>query len=1024
MQNDFEYLPFSKKGLKKVLGVVRISLLMMFVAVFQMSATSSSSSETTFSVNENNLEQPQQAKRQISGTVLDDSGEPVIGANVVEKGTTNGIITNADGKFTLNVGANAVLQVTYIGYVAQEVAVGNQQNVTITLSEDTQALEEVVVIGYGVVKKSDLTGSVSSVSNKQFKDQPIVRVEDALQGRMAGVEVTSIAGAPGGDVKIRVRGTTSINKGNDPLYVVDGIVRETGLSGINTDDIQSIEVLKDASSTAIYGSRGANGVVLISTRKGSEGKPQLNVDAQVGISVIGKRYDMLSAYEYATALNDISGIESFSSSDLAAYKSGARGIDWQDELLQTGISQNYKLNFSGGNNTTRYFISGNVLDQEGIVITTGYKRYQFRTNVDTKITPWLNVTSDLSVSRSESHNNNIYSGGKGNILWTALNYSPTIEMKDENGKYYRDPINNANGENPVGNLRERDSDNLSNFVNGNLVLRFDIIKGLTFSVQGGFNFRNSKGYGFQSTKAFNTNSMSNNDGQTFTWQNTNNLTYTNTFGDHSITLMGVYEASQAEWRNMGISGTNLLTESVRYWNVGIASSRSESNSFSAQSMSSWLGRLMYSYKGRYLLTGTFRADGSSKFQGDNKWGYFPSGALAWNVAEEDFMKENGLFQQMKLRASAGVIGNQAIGAYETLGMLSGNSYSYGTTTRYTGYWANSFSSPDLTWEKTVQYDIGADFSVLNQRINVSFDWFLKQTKDILLQKSIPGYNGGGNFWVNQGEVKNTGVELSVNAFPVRGKLTWESTFNASYLKNEVVDLAGDPYLLGQTPASGLVEGCTILQPGYPVGSFFLYQWDGFDSNGNNIYHDYNNNGVFDSGDKTIVGKANPDWTFGWNNMVYWKNWEFNIFLNAAVGLDKLNITRFTMASQVGDSRFITLRDSYYKNWDMVSNKADAQFPSARSGSNVYRGESTMWLENANFLKVRNISVAYNIPKSVSKVADIRLSLSCQNALTITGYKGMDPEAISIQGSTDINNGMDAGAYPTPRIFTVGAKITF
>ena len=259
-------------------------------------------------------------------------------------------------------------------------------------------------------------------------------------------------------------------------------------------------------------------------------------------------------------------------------------------------------------------------------------------------------------------------------------------------------------------------------------------------------------------------------------------------------------------------------------------------------------------------------------------------------------------------------------------------------------------------------------SVLDQRLNISFDWFLKQTKDILLSKSIPGYNAGGSYWVNQGEVKNTGVEISINAFPVRGKLTWESTFNAAYLKNEVVDLAGDPYLLGQTPASGLVEGCTILQPGHPVGSFYLYQWDGYDSKGDNIYHDYNNNGIFDSGDKTIVGKANPDWTFGWNNMIYWKNWEFNVFLNAAVGLDKLNITRFTTASQVGDSRFITLRDSYYKNWDMASNKADAKYPSAKSGSNVYRGESTMWLENANFLKVRNISIAYNVPRKIGRAS--------------------------------------------------------
>lgn len=965
-----------------------------------------------------------QQSRTISGVVIDASGEPIIGANILEKGTSNGATTNFDGQFNLTVSPQATLVVSYIGYMTQEVNVGNRTTFRIELIEDTQALEEVVVIGYGIVKKSDLAGAVSSMNAQSFKDEPITRIEDALQGRLAGVDVQTMSGAPGSDIKIRVRGSSSINKSNDPLYVVDGIIMQSGLSGLNTADIASIEVLKDASSTAIYGSRGANGVVLVTTRRGDSDRKVITFDTEIGFSTTPNRYDLLNPYEYAQALNDIKGAEIISAADMTAYQNGTKGIDWQDMVFQTGVNQNYKLSVSGGNKDTQYFISGNVLDQKGISKLSKFQRYAFRSNVSTKVTNWLNLTADVRLSHNKMHNNAIHNRGKANIIWQAINYSPTMEMMDETtGKYARDPYNSIS-ENPYGQLMENVTDRLSNTVNGMLDLRFTIAKGLTLSVIAGADYNDRKNYSFESLKVMNNNRMSNSDAYRLSLQNTNNLTYTNKWGDHSLIATGVFEIATYEARNMSISGSNLLTESVGYWNVGLAQSRSESNSYTENSLASWVGRAMYNYKNRYNATITFRADGSSKFM-DKKWGYFPSGALAWNMAEEDFMKDQTLFQQFKLRASYGIIGNQAINSYDVLGLLSSTIYSYGTDSQITGYWGNSFSTPDLTWEKTYQTDIGLDVSAFDQRLNFTFDWYLKQTKDCLIQRSIPSYNGGGSYWVNQGEIKNTGLEFSVNGYIFRNKdFTWNSSLNVSYMKNEVVDLAGDPYLLGESPANGMVTACTIVKPGHPIGSIYGLHWDGLDSDGNNIFRDLDGNGIIDSQDYDIIGKANPDAIFGWNNMFTYKNWEFNIFFNAAVGADKLNLTRFATACGVGDSRFITLREAYYKGFDKVG--AGAEYASQKSQNNVNYGNSSQWLESADFIRLKNISIAYTIPKSVSRFADIRLSVSCQNLFTITSYKGMDPETSSVNdgANTDINAGIDIGAYPIPRTITVGARFNF
>lgn len=951
--------------------------------------------------------------RKIKGIIYDEQGETIIGASVLIKGEETGTTSDMDGKFTLEAPLGATLVISYIGYHPQEIKVRKRTTLNIILKEDNQLLDEVVVVGYGTVKKSDLTGSVSGVSTRQFKNQPVKRVENILQGRTPGVEVTATSGVPGAGMKVRVRGTTSINKSSDPLYVIDGIISSSGLDGINPSDIQSMEVLKDASSTAIYGSRGSNGVILITTKGGTEGKASITFDASVGLSTVRKQYDLLNAYEYATALNDIRGSSTIPAGDLEAYKNGTKGINWTDLITHTGVTQDYRLSISGGNAKVKYLVSGNVLDQEAVTIGTDYKRYGIRANIDADVKPWLTISAKMNASSLHKHND-------GANWFHITNFSPTMEMKDaETGVYNRDPYNIANGSNPYGELMVNYSDSYSYNLNANLTLLFKIMKGLTLSVQGGYDYDHSPSYSFKSKLEAPgaINSMSNTSNTHNYWQNTNNLTWQRQFGDHSVTAMAVWEISRSWDTGLQATGSNLNNESVGYWNIANAAIRNASNSYTEASLASGIIRANYDYKKRYFITAALRADGSSKFQGNNKWGYFPSAAVAWDIAKEGFMSDQHVLEQLKLRGSFGVTGNQDIAAYSTLGMLSSAAYGWGTSTAFTGYWGNQFPTPGITWEKTYQYDLGVDLSLGG--FNITFDWFKKITKDLLFQKQVPKYNGGGTYWVNQGELNNTGVEFSVNTFPVKGTVTWETSFNAAYVKNEVTDLAGSDFVLTAN-YSDLGGAMQIMKPGYPMGSFYVYQWKGFNDKGANLYQKADGSLTTSptSEDLVVKGQASPKWTLGWNNTISWKNWTVNVFFNAATGYNRLNISRYTTASMTGNSRFVTLRDAYFKGWDHVNNKAEATYPSLTNTDSKNYANSDFWLEDASFVKLKNISISYRIPRRVAKFASIQLSVSAQDLFTITRYKGMDPEVYTSY------DGLDYGAYPIPRTITFGAKIRF
>lgn len=967
----------------------------------------------------------QQQTITVSGVVMGSDGEPLMGVNVVEKGTTNGTITDLDGKYTLNVGSNAVLQFSYIGYVSSDIAVNGQRTVNVTMKEDSQNLDEVVVVGYGTVRKADLAGSVSVLDNKAFKDQPIKQVSDALQGRVSGVQVQS-SGVPGGTVKIRVRGSGSINRSNDPLYVIDGIVRESGLTGLNPDDIQSMQILKDASSTAIYGSRGANGVVLITTKTGKANTRQITFDAQITAGTVAKRYDTLNAYEFATLYNTYRA-NTFSSDQLSAFQRGG-GTNWQDEIFQTGITQDYKVTFSGGSDKTQYIVSGNYVGQEGVVIENDNKRYQARANVTSQITDWLHMTADVNASHNVRHSGD-FSAAKSNIVTQAMNYSPVTSIFNEDGMTYaRDKYSSLTNFNPVGRLKEEMGETMQDIVNAHVDLRFNILPGLTFTTSNGIDYSDAKGYSFGTKKVGSQSSMGNSDAYRMTLQTTNNLTYTGKWNKHALTATAVYEATQSEYRYMGLNGRDLLTESVGWWNVNMASSRTTDNSYSKWGLVSGVARVMYNYDDRYMLTGTFRADGSSKFFND-KWGYFPSVAAAWTITNEEFMKDQNVVQDMKIRASYGLIGSQAIEPYETLGLMSKAMYAFGENSQYTGYWVGqTVATPDLTWETTHQLDLGLDFSILNHRVNISLDYFDKRTKDGLLKQNIPNYDGGGSYWVNAAEISNHGLDFSINAILVDNKdFTWSSTFTGTYLKNEVKNLGGLEFVAGSSPAAGMIptDGVTRVEVGQPIGAFYGYKWIGLDATGHDAFEDVNKDGKIDSNDRTFIGKANPDFTLGWNNTLSWKNWDLNMFFTGSFGADRLNLVRFTGTAMTGDFAFVTLKEYINDNFDVKGQSA--RYPSVNVTGNDYQSASTStkFLESANYFRLDNLSLSYNLPKSVAKFADMRFTLSCQNVFTITKYKGMDPAGISFMNSgVDVNDGIDLGAYPLTRSYTVGVRLNF
>lgn len=953
----------------------------------------------------------------VSGRITDTNGEALVGVTVVVKGTRTSATTDVNGRYSIKANPGQTLRFAYIGYEKVEKKVSGG-SLDVQLKSIDNTLNEAVVIGYGTVKKADLAGAVAVMDSKQFKDQPITQVSDAIQGRIAGVQVMS-SGVPGGDIKIRVRGSSSISKSNEPLYVVDGIVRESGLEGINPEDIQSMQVLKDASSTAIYGSRGANGVVLVQTKGGKAGETRVVFDASVGFSNAYHIPEKMGTKEYAQALVD-NGLAT--SDAVAGYLNGTDpGIDWMDQLLQTGITQNYKLAISKGNEDTQFYVSGNYMNHKGVITETEFKRYAIKANVHSKLYSWLELTADVNLSRGQGHGGG-FQQNQDNAIWNGLNFSPTMSMYQANGSYGRDPYNVVSQANPYGALKTNQNDRMRDVVNGHIDLKFNIVDGLTFTTTNGIDYKDSKSYSFASSKVSTTgkNSMSNSDNYQMLLQTTNNLTYNHKWNKHGLTATGVWEATSYENRRLSVEGNNLVNESVGYWNVEAAQSTKPSNGYQKWTLLSGVARVMYNFADKYMLTGTLRADGSSRFQ-NKKWGWFPSIAGAWNVDQEEFMQNLKNLSSLKLRASYGIIGNQDITPYSTMVMLSSTTFDFGTDNMYTGYWPHGIETPDLTWEKVHQFDFGVDFGLFENRLSVSVDYYYKKTTDALLRQTSSDAIGGLGYWVNAGEVENQGVDISVTGriFQTRD-FSWTSTLSGSLNRNKVLKLNDTFY--GEKPAAGSVDECTIIKEGEAIGTFYGYRWAGLEKNADgkwvDMYYDKDGNKTATptGDDRTILGNSNPKFTLGWNNTLSYKNWDFNAFFNASFGAKRLNLVRYTMNSTPGASKFVTDKD-YFKN-------VGIDMPELNSGSKTY-GNSDKWLENASYLRLENISISYNLPKSTTRFADLRFTVSGQNLFTITGYKGIDPAGHSFHSSSgDVNSGIDMGTYPNPRTFTIGVRATF
>ena len=963
-----------------------------------------------------------QQNNQCIGVVKDASGETIIGASVLVKGTLNGTVTDMDGNFVLQgVQPGSVIQVSFVGYQTQQVK-WNGSPLTVVLQEDTQNLDEVVVIGYGTVRKADMAGAISVMDSKSFKAQPITRVSDALQGRVAGVNVVS-DGLPGGSVKIRIRGTNSINKSNEPLYVVDGMVRESGMEGINPEDILSMQILKDASSTAIYGSREANGVVIITTKSGVRGESNITFDASLGFSNATRLPKKMNAQTYAQALVDYDGISQL---DVAEYIDGTNpGVDYIDEIFRTGMIQNYKLVFSKGTEGLQSYVSGNYMQEEGIIDKSSYERFALKGNIQASMTDWMDLTLDINASRSIGKGLGGLELSGANPLWVAFNYSPSMELMDAEGNYNYAPYSSIPN-NPLGVIRDNRQERRRDVLSGHVDFRFKILDGLTFTTSNGLDYLNNTSYGFSPLKinSNGSNSMSNSNTQRVLLQSTNNLTYNKVWNDtHHLTATAVWEATKSDTRSMSINGQNLQVESVGWWDVSNAQTRNASNSYSDWSMLSGVARVIYNYDNRYMFTGTFRADGSSRFT-NNKWGYFPSIAFAWTASNEKFMeKYRSLVSNLKFRISYGVIGNQDISPYSTLALMSQTSTYFGTNSGVTGYWANTLATPDIKWEKTNQFDIGFDLGLWENRLTLSFDYFNKQTSDALLSTRLPNYLGGTSYLINAGEVSNKGFDIALTAnLWSNNDFHWDAAINATYLKNKVKKLtAQEPRLYSGTMPGICDDGTNIITEGEAIGSFYGYRWAGIDAEGYDTYYAADESITRNpdpTTDRVVLGRSTPDFTLGWNNTLRYKNWSLNAFFNSSFGAKRLNVLRFAMNEMIGNSRMFTEAGHVEKIGTLWTDPS-------RTENNVTKANSSKFLENADYCRLENLTLSYNVPKEWVSFADLQLSFSVQNLFTITGYKGSNPSGYSFASSAgDQATGVDTGTYPTPRTWTFGVRMNF
>ncbi len=1028
------------------------------------------------------------AQQEISGTVTDAAGSPLLGVNVFIKGTNQGTATDFDGNYQITGSSSNVIVFTYVGFKDKEETVGDKAIIDVSLEENAESLNEVVLIGYGVQQRQDVNGSVSSVSAEEIENVPQVSIDQLLQGRAAGVTISQNSGKPGSAVSVRIRGITSITGNNEPLYVIDGVPisgdsrnlsssgrtdassfnggGQTGsspLASINPSDIESVDILKDASATAIYGSRGANGVVIIKTKSGSKGeKGSLRYSTYIALQEPQELLDVMDLRTYATLQNSLAA--EYGSAPRLEFSNLSllgKGTDWQDEVFQQALMKSHQLSYSGSSDKVNYLISGSYLDQEGIVIGSGFERYTIRTNIDAQLNSWLKVGANITAGRT---NEDItLNGSRDGIVSLGLLQAPDVAVRNPDGSFAGPPDDPEAVEgsiNPVGLALSQTNELQKDNVLGNFFSEFQLAEGFTFRNEIGGNLEYVKNKLFTPTYQFgrfvneNATLLEKRASSQF-WIIKNYLSYNHNFeSGHNINLLLGQEAQESRWDGTQVVGTGFVNNNIQTLNNASGITSYDSYKGSA-SLSSYYARAIYSFKEKYGLTATVRADGSSKFDalGDNKWGYFPSFAASWKLFKEPWMEGiNETVDNIRLKAGYGVVGNQDIPNY-----LYGSSLSDTQTGVGLGYLVNNIPNPDLKWEETRQTNLGIDFTMFDNRLNATVEVYNKISKDFLYQLPLPTYlTGGPNYlggisapYVNLGEMQNKGIDVSIGYSTLKTKdFSWSTNLNVSHYQNEVTALYQESLEVIRTLTSGfLTSPITRTVQGEALGKYYGYKVKGLftsldqiadapiqfgipfsEEQGDNDlgdiqYVDVNEDGVINEQDRTYIGSPHPDFTFGFTNNFSYKNFDLSVFLQGSYGNDLLNLTR---KETTGLARLYTNQLQEAQDYYTATN-IDAEYPRPRRGDdNQNLFVSDRYVEDGSYVRIQNVSLGYNFPSTVLdkfNVSNLKIYGTIQNLYTFTDYSGYDPDIGAYNGDA-LQMGVDLGRYPISRTFTFGVDVEF
>lgn len=995
----------------------------------------------------------------ISGKVLDEAKVGLPGVSVVLKGTQKGTTTNKDGEFQMEVPERngAVLVFSFVGYIVQEMAVGNQSSLSVTMLPENKSLEEVIVVGYGTVKKSDLTGSVSSIKGDAIREMPVTSVDQAIQSRAPGVQVTQSSGAPGGGISIRVRGANSINSGSEPLYVIDGfpMYPDNGAMGtggnrqpsnamatINPNEIESIEILKDASATSIYGSRGANGVILITTKRGKDGQSRVEYDGSYSFQKMARQVDVLNGADYARYINLLEKSQGGSPrySDERIREIGA-GTDWWDVVSRTGGLSNHQLSFTGGNKAMRYAFVGNLLDNNGIVKNTLFKRYGFRMNLDNDfLNGKATLSNSWSYNRSTNRNVPTDRGGPGGIIISALGLDPTVPVYDQNGNYQYASYDQRFLTNPLAEAVEGYDRDFTNRLFGTTALTFNIVEGLKFRTSIGVDVVNASRTSFYNNYTYlgrqYGRELQKANRNTANLLNENILTYNKELAPgHNLDVTVGY-TYQKELNNFESNATRgLPSDDIDAVNMQNGSRPLVPNSGRVEwELMSMLGRVNYNLKDRYLLTVTLRRDGSSKFGPNNKWATFPSAAIGWRVVNEKFFTNSSLgkvFDDFKLRASYGLTGNSQIPVYRSVAGLVSYNYVFGVTpTLVAGYGANRISNSDLKWESTSMVNVGLDLALLNNRLTFTFDAFSNKTTDLLLDVSIPQSTGFSTIMLNSGSLSNKGLEFSAGyKLLSKESFTWDISGNVSVLRNKILDLGkSTPFFSNSTSGHLGVLGSWV-EAGNSIGVWRGYNYIGLfqtDEEGKSYsakagypkYEDVNNDGKYTTDDFKIIGDPNPKFTWGFNTSLKYKGFDLGIFFRGVHG----NKVRNLQQSEMGDGvqKINQISNILEDSWTPENPTASRPVIDGRRDFISFR-RSSFFVQDGSFIRLQNLSLGYSLPVKKTFIRNVRIYASGQNLFLITKYKGFDPE-VNNQGQNNLNRGDDYDAYPRSKMFTLGINL--